>query len=101
MKFIINKEVLLENLQKVLGPTTTKQNFPILNSVLVTTIDNKLKLTTTDLDVTIISFLEAEIAAKCKTAILMKKFVSIIRELPSQNISIELIKNNLLIKLRG
>jgi len=98
MKFIINKEVLLENLQRVLGPTTTKQNFPILNSVLVNTIDNKLKLTTTDLDITIISFLEAEIAAKGKTAILMKKFISIIKELPSQNISIELIKNNLLIK---
>ncbi|MDP2924397.1 MAG: DNA polymerase III subunit beta [Candidatus Omnitrophota bacterium] len=98
MKFTINKEVLLESLQKVLGPTTTKQNFPILNSVLITSIDNKIKLVATDLDVTVVSFQEADVAAKGKTAIPMKRFISIVRELPSQNITIELIKNNLLIK---
>ena len=53
MKFIINKEELAQKLQVISGPTTTKQNFPILNSVLVSAINNtKLKFITTDLDIT-------------------------------------------------
>lgn len=98
MKFIINKEVILENLQKVLGPTTTKQNFPILNSILISSIGNKLKFTATDLDITIISFQEANIIEKGKIAIPMKRFISIIKELPSRDVVVELAKNNLLIK---
>lgn len=97
MKFIINKEVILDALQKVLGPTTSKQNFPILNSVLIASTGNKLKFTATDLDITIIVFKEANVLEKGKIAVPMKRFISIIRELPSGEITIELAKNNLLI----
>jgi len=98
MKFIINKDILVENLQKVLGPTTTKQNFPMLSSVLLTSTKNTLKLTATDLDVTIISLQEVEKAETGKVAIPMKNFFSIIRELPPGEITIEKNKNNLLIR---
>lgn len=99
MKFIINKEELAQKLQVIFGPTTTKQNFPILNSVLISAINNnKLKFITTDLDITIISFQEAEITETGEIAIPMKRFVSIIKELPSNKITIETIKSNLLIK---
>lgn len=98
MEFILNKEILLEILQQIVGPTTTKQNFPILNSVIIQTIKNKIKFTTTDLDVTIIVFQDGEVTEEGKTAIPMKRFLSIIRELPSHEISVKAIKNNLLIK---
>ena len=98
MKFIINKDILVENLQKVLGPTTTKQNFPMLSSVLLTTTENNLKLTTTDLDISIISLQELEKTESGEIAIPMKKFFSIIRELPPEKITVEKIKNHLLIR---
>ncbi|MFA5007891.1 MAG: DNA polymerase III subunit beta [Candidatus Omnitrophota bacterium] len=98
MKFIINKEVLLDNLQKVLGPTASKQNFPILNSVLISSAGNKLKFVATDLDITIITLQDANIVEKGKIAVPMKRFISIIRELPSEEITIEMVKNNLLIR---
>jgi len=98
MKFIINKDILVENLQKVLGPTTTKQNFPMLSSVLLTTTKNCLKLTTTDLDITIISLQGLEKIETGEVAIPMKNFLSIIRELPPEKITIEKVKNNLLIR---
>ena len=98
MKFIISKETLVENLQKVLGPTTTKQNFPILNSILLSSSKNSIKITATDLDTTIISSFKAEITEPGEIAIPMKRFFSIVRELPPQKITIEKIKNNLLIK---
>lgn len=98
MKFIINKEVLLNKLQIISGPAFTKQNFPILNSVLITTSDKKIKFTTTDLDIAIISFQEAEIAEKGKIVVPMKRFLAIIKEMPSSEIVVETNKNNLLIK---
>jgi len=98
MKFVINKDILVENLQKVLGPTTTKQNFPLLSSVLLTTSKNILKLTATDLDITVISLQGLEEIEAGEVAIPMKKFLSIIRELPPGKITIEKIKNNLLIR---
>lgn len=97
MKFNINKNILVENLQKVLGPTTTKQNFPILNSIRIDAKDNKLKITATDLDITIISFQEVTILEEGVCVIPMKRFFSIIRELPSCDILVESRKNNLLI----
>ena len=98
MKLIIRKEALLDNLQKVLGPSTTKQNFPILNSILISTIDTRIKFITTDLDITIISLQEAEIITSGIVAVPMKRFISIIRELPPHKITLEKNKNNLFIR---
>ncbi|MFH1768128.1 MAG: DNA polymerase III subunit beta [Candidatus Omnitrophota bacterium] len=98
MKFSVEQPVLLNALQKVLGPATTKQNFPILSSVFMETQKNKLKLITTDLDTTIITFLETEQNENGKAVVSLKQLLSIIRELPAMKINIEIIKNNLLIK---
>ncbi|MCK4917034.1 MAG: DNA polymerase III subunit beta [Candidatus Omnitrophica bacterium] len=98
MKFKIEKEILIDKLTKGLGPTTTKQNFPILNSILLNLNNKKLKYVTTDLDTTIISFDEIDSTDTGQVAVPMKRFISIIRELPQQDIILEKVKNNLLIK---
>jgi DNA polymerase-3 subunit beta len=98
MKFSINKDILVDSLQTVLGPTTSKQNLPILSSVLLNVFKDQLKLTTTDLDITTIASIKTEIKESGQTVIPMKRFLSIIRELPPQRITIEKNKNNLLIK---
>jgi DNA polymerase-3 subunit beta len=98
MKFNINKEVFLESLQKLNGPTLSKQNFPILTNILISTTNNKLKFITTDLEITIISYQNANILKEGKVAVSMKKLISIVRELPSQDIGLEIVKNNLLIR---
>ena len=101
MRFIIDKETLLNNLQKVLGPTTTKQNFPILSSVLISSTQNGLKFTTTDLDITIISIQENEIQESGQIAVPMKRFLSIVRELPNQPISIQTTRNKVMVEIKG
>ena len=88
MKFSINKDIIADVLQKVQGPTTTKQNFPILNSVLVSAASNKLKFITTDLDITIISKIDAEITKEGAFTVPMKRFLSIIKELPSLDVAL-------------
>ncbi|MFA7676665.1 MAG: DNA polymerase III subunit beta [Candidatus Omnitrophota bacterium] len=98
MKFIITKDILVTALQIVLGPTTTKQNIPSLGCVLISSEKEYLKFTTTDLDLTITTKQKADIKETGKVAIPMKRFLSIIRELPSGNVTIETIKNNLSIR---
>lgn len=98
MKFIINKEEMYGVLQKVLGPTTTKQNFPIFNSVLITSQDNKLKLVTTDLDITIIAFVDAKVEKQGQIAVPMNRLLSIVKEFPPCDILVEKVNNNLLIR---
>jgi len=98
MKFIIPKEVLLENLQKVLGPTASKQKFPILSSVLIDCSENKVLFTATDLDITIISLQEIPIIEAGRVAVPMKRIISIVREMPGGEITVEKVKNNLSIK---
>ncbi|MBN3039733.1 MAG: DNA polymerase III subunit beta [Candidatus Omnitrophica bacterium] len=94
----INKETLVTALQKIQGPTTTKQNFPILNGIKFLSTNNRLKLTTTDLDTTLITTLEADIIKEGDFVVPMKRLFPIIKELPPQELEIEKIKNNLSIK---
>jgi DNA polymerase-3 subunit beta len=98
MKFIINRDILVDSLQKVLGPTTTKQNYPTLTNVLLKSTEDRIKLVTTDLDMTIIAFQKADVSERGEIVVPMKRFLSIIRELPPENIAIEKTKNNLSIR---
>tara|TARA_B100000315_G_scaffold257145_1_gene305015 strand:+ start:244 stop:1341 length:1098 start_codon:yes stop_codon:yes gene_type:complete len=97
MNITINKEVLLNCLQRVLGPTTTKQNFPVLSGVFIKTLDGLIKITTTDLDITITTQEKVQVNQSGEFLVPMKRFFSIIKELPDGEITIEKTKNNLLI----
>ena len=98
MKFIINKEVLVGCLQKTLSYNISKQTSPILNSILIKTAKDEIKITSTDLDVTIISTCQANVLVPGEVVIPIKNFAPIIRELPPKEIELEKIKNTLLIK---
>lgn len=98
MNISINRRELVEGLREVLGPTTTKQGIPALNSVLLCAQKEKLKLTTTDLDVTIINLIKAEIEEPGKILVPMRRFVSIVKEFSSDTVTLEKAKNNLNIR---
>jgi len=95
MKFNIEKKLFVEELQKLTGPTTSKQTFA--DSLLISTYNNKIKLITTDLDTTVISVVDAQVEQEGKTIVSMKRILSIFRELPDTQVTIALEKNNLLI----
>jgi len=95
MKFNISKTVFLEELQRVVGPTTSKQAFA--DTLLISINNNKIKMVTTDLDITLISSREARVEKEGKTAVSMKRILSIFRELPDKEVVVEMERNNLLI----
>ncbi|MCM8795601.1 MAG: DNA polymerase III subunit beta [Candidatus Omnitrophica bacterium] len=97
MKIKINKDVLIEGIQKVQGVITSKTTLPILSNVLIETQQDNLRLISTDLDLGITCVIPAEIQEPGAITVPAKRFSEIIKELPQDNITINTKKNNLVI----
>lgn len=95
MKFQIKKEVLQKGIQVVQNIITPKSVLPILSNILIETIKNKIKLTTTDLDMGISVLLDAETQEQGTITLPAKRLGDIIRELPDGEINIIIKKNNI------
>ena len=97
MKIIVEQNMLLKKLQIMGGIISSKQNMPILNGVLIEAQNNKIKLTTTNLNTTIITRINTNNIENGKTVVLFRQLTSIVRELPQREVTLQLTKNNLLI----
>ncbi|MCL4108402.1 UNVERIFIED_CONTAM: hypothetical protein GTU68_046095 [Idotea baltica] len=90
MKFQIDKSDFLEGLQQVQHVVSTRTTLPILSNVLIEAEGDYLKLSTTDLDVGISGRVKATIEKEGATTLPARRLFSIIKELPSTDISIEI-----------
>jgi DNA polymerase-3 subunit beta len=89
MKFSATKEKLLEGLQQVQNVVSTRTTLPILSNVLLQAKEGAVHLTTTDLDVGVRGSFEANVDKVGATTLPARRLFTIIRELPSSEISIE------------
>jgi DNA polymerase-3 subunit beta len=89
MKFSATKEKLLEGLQQVQNVVSTRTTLPILSNVLLQAKNGAVHLTTTDLDVGVRGSFEANVEKGGATTLPARRLFTIIRELPSSEISIE------------
>ena len=89
MKFSVSKEKLLEGLQTVQNVVSTRTTLPILSNVLLQAADGMLRFTTTDLDVGIRAGVEATVERPGATTLPARRLATIARELPANEIIIE------------
>src|SRR3977135_4641386 len=89
MKFSATKEKLLEGLQQVQNVVSTRPPLPILSNVLLQAKGGEVLLTTTDLDVGVRGAFEANVEKEGATTLPARRLFTIIRELPSSEVSIE------------
>ena len=89
MKFVATKEALLEGLQRIQNVVSTRSTLPILSNVLIETIETGLLLTTTDMDLSIRCTVPAMVEKTGATTLPARRLLSIIRELPSSDITME------------
>ena len=89
MKFNATKEKLLEGLQQVQNVVSTRTTLPILSNVLLQAKEGAVHLTTTDLDVGVRGSFEANVDKAGATTLPARRLFTIIRELPSSEIAIE------------
>jgi DNA polymerase III subunit beta len=94
MNLTIAKEQLINGLQSVQNVVSTRTTLPILSNVLMRAEEGKLELTATDLDVTITCAVEANVKKAGATTIPVKKLFSIIKELTTPEIELEVDEKN-------
>lgn len=89
MQLTVTKEEILNGLQKVQAIVQSKTPLPVLSNVLLKAEKNQLTMTTTDLGVSVRTSVQAEVGKTGATTLPARKMFSIIRELPNQEIEIE------------
>lgn len=94
MKLVIAKDAILSGLQMVHGVVNVRPTLPVLSNVLLEAKEGKLWLTTTDMEVTMRCAVETQTGKAGGTTLPAKRLLSIIRELPANNIEIEVDDKN-------
>ncbi len=95
MKFNISQSTLLEALQKISGVVPTRSTTPILENILFDLDENGLKITGTDLEVSVTTEVDVNDVQKVgSVAIPARVITEMIRSLPNIPIDFELDENN-------
>jgi DNA polymerase III subunit beta len=95
MKIKIHKSTLSAALTQVSGIVPNNSTLPILSNVLIEADGSSLKLSTTDLDRCATKRIEAGIEQPGKVTLPVKCLSAIVRELPTEEISIEVSAQNI------
>jgi DNA polymerase III subunit beta len=88
MKFSIERDVLLDALQKAQSVVERRNTVQILANILCTVQDDRLSLCATDLEVGVRVTLPVENAKEGKITLSAKHFLDIVKELPSKRLDI-------------
>ena len=94
MKFSIEKDHILEALQKVQSIVGQRTALPILSNVLLEAAEGKLTLSATDMEVSVQTSVQADVKHEGATTLPARRFFSICRDLPSQLVEIEVSKED-------
>jgi DNA polymerase III subunit beta len=89
MKLKVNKDVILDGLQKIQSVVSIRTTLPILQNILVKADKEKVWLSATDLEVGVRTGIVAEVSRAGATTLPARRIFSIFRELPTGEIEIE------------
>ena len=89
MKLTVQKDNLLKGLQKVTNIIGSKSTLPVLANVMLEAENDRLILTTTDLEVRISTRIEAKVDEAGKTTIPAKRLITMVGRFFDDNVSIE------------
>ena len=82
MKFSIQRENLLLPITQVVGVVERRQTLPVLANFLISVQGKRLSVTGTDMEVELITSVEADVQAEGETTVPARKLVDIVRMLP-------------------
>lgn len=101
MKFICKRSDLMHGVQTVINAVSNRNTLPILSNILFETDEQQLRLSTTDLEVSIKCHITADITDSGSITIPAKRLSEIVRELPDQDISVSVNDNHLITMICG
>lgn len=98
MKFSVTTDKIQSALAAVMSAVPAKSTLPILGNVLLEADNKSLKLSTTDLEISITTCIETKIIKKGSIAIPAKTFSEIINAIPQTEIELEVVNNRIEIR---
>ena len=102
MKAAIDREELLRGVSAVLDVVPSKTALPVLSNILIDASDSKaMRLSATDLDISIVCTLDASIEHPGATTVPARKFAEITRELPDQALQLTAEEGQVTIQRQG
>ena len=93
MKFKIVRSSFFKTLSHLQGIVDKKNSLPILSNILIEAKENKLTLSSTDMDISIIEKIDCNVLEEGATTINSQILYDIVRKL-DENCEIEIISNN-------
>jgi DNA polymerase-3 subunit beta len=100
MNFIVSSSLLLQHLQAVSRVISSKNTLPILDNFLFKLSNNKLTITASDLETTLISKVQLESSSdEGEVAIDAKRLTTIFKEFPEQPLTFNINKENLHVEI--
>jgi DNA polymerase-3 subunit beta len=94
MKLTIKKEEILKGLQRIQGVVEKKNTMPILSNMLFTAEGNSVEIVATDLEIGLRGQYAAAVSKAGAVTVSAKKMYEIVRELPAEDIQINVEDNN-------
>jgi DNA polymerase-3 subunit beta len=98
MNIIINKNIFLAPITKLVGITEKRSLMPILSNLLIEFSPTGIRFYSTDLEISAIGYIDHKTDFEKKIIIHGKKLQEILREMENDDISLEITDNILLIK---
>lgn len=95
MKFSISSGELVKGLSSVIGAVPNKATLPILETVLIEASDGQLGLSATDLEISIVEHIRADVEATGSVCVPAKRLLEILRQLPDIPVYFEVDDRNI------
>lgn len=96
MELTVRRGDFLTELTLMQGVVERKNTIPILSNILLRAADGHLDLTSTDLDLTLLSQAQARVSQPGSVTVPARKLFDLIRNLPEADVSLKLMENNYL-----
>ncbi len=101
MKFICNQQDLVKKLNILSKAVSIRTTIPTLKGILMEVSGNNLKMTSSDMDITIETNMDVHVFEEGSVVIPYKLFNDLVRKLPNDDIEINSVDNNVSIKCRN
>ena len=89
MNIVISRDDLFEGIQRVFTVVPQKPTLPVLTNFLISAVEGGIRIAGTDMDMAITTTLPCRIVGDGAVTVNAKRFMSIIRELPEGDVTID------------
>ncbi|MDZ4165354.1 MAG: DNA polymerase III subunit beta [Smithellaceae bacterium] len=94
MEFIIRRDVFLDAIQKTLGIAEKKTTHPILNNILISTEDGRIKIIATDREIGLVARYECNVITGGSITLLARKLYELVRECQGDDVHVVIDEKN-------